>query len=139
MPRPRLRRSVIALVAALSAGGCTIGPSEHTFRAGLGPAGAETTVEPRGAPRIIGELLAVDDTSFVLLTTGLRVTIVPYRHIESAILAQMGTQIADGLAPPPAQREKLARVARYPQGIAPDLMSALLAAYGQERPEVFAP
>lgn len=132
-----LRRDIVAAAALLAAGGCMIGPSAKTFGPAFGPTGAETFIERERAPAIVGELLAVDDTALVILSGG--VTIVPYRAIHVARVAQMGTQVTDGETPPPHRRRRLAWAARYPQGISAELMSALLAAYGQESPSVVAP
>lgn len=133
-----LRARALTAALGLIAGACTIGPSARTFLPALGPAGAEMQIELENGSRIAGELLAVDDTSFVLLSDA-QITVAPFDLVRWADVAQMGTQIAEGEPPARLQRERLARVARYPQGIAPELMRALLANYGQEQPRVIAP
>lgn len=74
-----------------------------------------------------GELLAVQDTAFVVLDQD-TVTLLPYRVLHVARFSQVGDF---DLPPATDVMRRLRLVSRFPQGLSPDLLARLLAAYGQ--------
>ncbi len=126
----------IALVF-LGITGCNVGPRVADFQPAQGPAGARVTlhVGPRtlhvGAMTVTGELLAVEDTALIVLTSGQGVFVVPYTAIREGRVSQRGATIFRGRTPADRARQRLRLVSRFPQGISPELMEALVAAYGR--------
>lgn len=119
-----------AVLAALTLGAaCTVGTRVRTFRPAQSPAGAAATLELRGE-RLRGELLALDDSALFVLAAG-GVTLVRYTAILGATFAQVGSPLGGGHAPRPQAREQLRLVSRFPQGLTPELLRALLAAHAQ--------
>jgi len=130
------RHMLLALVLVM--GGCTFGPRVDHEPLAREPRGANVTLQARNAS-VAGELLAVQDTALLVLTTEQRMVLVPYRGLRRGD-AEMRIPIVRGGEPPSeAQRTRLRRVSRYPQGVDSALQRALLDAYGQPEIEVFRP
>jgi len=89
----------------------------------------------RGGGRAEGELLAVQDTAFVVLAQD-TVTLVPYASVAAGRFSQVAELVS---APPtPEFAGMLRRLSRFPQGLTPDLLARLLGAYGQSELKVVA-
>src|SRR5688500_15256703 len=125
-------RSLSALLAGflLMTAGCSVGPRIETFPPARGPAGIDASLQLENGLLLKGELLAVEETSLVLLN-GTEVTRVPYAAIRTGKFPRTGVALADRTLPAAPVRERLRLVSRFPQGLGPDLLAALLAAYGQ--------
>ena len=79
-----------------------------------------------------GELLAVDDSAFVLLVRN-RVGIARFRDMRSARFTLPGASpLVLGLGPKPAELARARMVSRFPYGITATAMATLLAASKQE-------
>ena len=59
------------------------------------------------------------------------VALVRYVIIESVVFAQTGIHIEGGRPPAAKAREKLRLLSRFPQGLSPELLKALLETRGQ--------
>lgn len=88
--------------------------------------------------RVSGELLAVQDTAFLLLVDQ-RLTLVPYGATTGGSARQQRSFFLKGRAPDRGLRERLRLLSRYPQGVSPELLARLLAAYGQPALQVVEP
>lgn len=128
------------LLATTVLTGCMVGQKVSSFSPARGPQGVRVDIERGMRSWISGaELLAIQDTALLVLRVHVRpVVLVPLRIIRTASFAQMGssTLVEDGRFRSMSGREKVRLVSRYPQGVGPELLSALLAAYGQPRLEV---
>ncbi len=120
----------IALVC-LGITGCNVGPRVDDFQPAQGPAGARVTLDVGPSMTVTGEFLAVEDTALIVLTSGQGVFVVPYTAIREGRVSQRGATIFRGRTPADRTRRRLRLVSRFPQGISPELMEALVAAYGR--------
>ena len=130
------RRHAVALLTLVTAG-CMLGTGAGNFQPATGPAGI--TVELRGAhkARLTGELLEVRDTALVLLDST-KVRLAPFRAIQTAAFRHRSVlDFAGSSAPPPDQRARMRLVARFPAGLAPELLRQLLEAHGQSEESLF--
>jgi hypothetical protein len=122
-----------ALVATLT--GCKTSPSVDDYFPATEPSGIRgdlvTTVDP-GLLRV--ELLAVDDSSYVVLSRD-RVAVAPFRIVRKAVFEPIGTTTRDGRGPSSSHRAQLKYASRFPYGIPPAVMSQLLQRSGQPRPD----
>jgi hypothetical protein len=125
----------LLLVAALAAGGCvkTIGNSGDAFSVANSPEGVATTVSLRTESAITGELLEVRDGALVL-RRGTEVLLVPTASI-AYVQVPRGDLRTRTVTPDRFQRE-LRLLSRYPSGISPSVMAALLSASGRAEPTV---
>lgn len=112
----------------LAALACQLGGRVNKFAPAKQPAGVAVTVWLRGGGTGEGELLAVQDTALVVLAQD-TVTLVPYRVLQAGRFAQVG-ELTE-LPPTHDFAGKLRLVSRYPQGLTPEMLARLLAAYGQ--------
>lgn len=109
---------------------CSRGPRVSSFAPALKPAGAAVSIESRNAT-FDGELLAVSDTALVLLRGGV-VALAPYAAIEDVVLPQFDAEYKIRHARPDTLTlGKLRLRSRFPQGMTPELLAQLLAAYHQ--------
>jgi hypothetical protein len=118
--RPPSLPLLLALVA------CSIGPKVERYQPAQGPAGAEVTIALTDHRTVGGELLAVEDTTFLLVSDQQLV-----RVGMGAVRSLKGPRISAGrqlLVTIPI-RERLQRISRYPQGVSPELEKRLLDAY----------
>ena len=124
-----MRLSILALALLAPIAACTIGPSIREFEQAHRAAGAPVTVRTsRG--RIDGELLAASDSGVVVLARD-GITAVSYRVMRNGVARGLRTDFGMGDAPDPDTRLTLRDLSRYPQGISPELLQKLLAAYRQ--------
>ena len=124
---------VVALVAACLR--YTSGDPSKDPRA-FSPLGPVGTVYLTNGARYYGELLAVDDSSYVLLSNG-RVIKIPIGNDVSASFSVLPYTIRG--YPPARHLEQLRLESRFPQGIPPAAMTAILARQRQEAPDVVVP
>ena len=122
--------------AALAAGGCvkTIGNSGDSFPVANSPEGVATTVSLHTESTIKGELLEVRDTALVL-RRGTEVVLVPNASI-ALVRFEGGDLRTRTITPGEFQRRDLRLLSRYPSGISPAVMAALLSASGKAEPTV---
>lgn len=107
---------------------CQLGGRVDRFVPARQPAGVALTVWLRGGATGEGELLAVQDTALVFLAQD-TVTLVPYRVLQAGRFSQVGE-----LTETPPTKDfagRLRLVSRFPQGLTPEMLTRLLAAYGQ--------
>lgn len=112
----------------LAALACHLGGRVNRFAPAKQPAGVAVTLSLKGGATGRGELLAVQDTALVVLVQD-TVTLVPYRVLGAGRFSQVG----DLTETPPTKdfAGKLRLVSRFPQGLTPEMLARLLAAYGQ--------
>jgi hypothetical protein len=123
-----------ALLATLCA--CKTSPSVGDFLPAVEPGGirGDLTAFDRRPVRV--ELLAVDDSSYIVLSRD-RVAVVPFRAVQKAVFAPIGTTTTGGRAPSPDHRSQLTYASRFPYGIPAPVMARLLEKAGQQRPDDF--
>lgn len=132
------RAGIVVLILACT--GCSVGPQIHEFDPAHEPAGirAEVTTHSTvpGEIKLSGEILAITDAGVLLLRESdetPRIVQIPYEVLRTVDPAQGRVVKVSALAieERPARIGRLRLLARYPQGIAPELLQALLRAYGQ--------
>ena len=130
MPTAVPRALAAAAALALGAvGACHIGQRSENFPLAKSPRGADIEIALDGKQQLTGELLAAEDSAYVIVRDG-RILRVPYRAVRGSSLPQHG---ASERGAPDARMVAFARDrSRYPRGITADLMARLLAAYGQD-------
>jgi hypothetical protein len=120
-----MRRIAIASVACVLLAGCTFGTTARETRLAVAPRGAEVTLATQGG-RVTGELLAVQDSTLVVLSGGV-VTSVPFGIIRSG-----NVEVAGAVATwSPEKLAAMRQVSRFPQGMNAELLQRVLARYGQ--------
>ena len=124
----------LTLVLALVCGGCSIGPRIEAVDAAHTPAGIATVVRTSKAT-YEGELLRVADDGLLLLVAE-RLTSVPFDAIEDVdarpVLRVRGMRVRGRRAElNSAEKEKLRKCSRFPQGVSKELELSLLNAYDQ--------
>jgi hypothetical protein len=120
---------VTAVALASLASGCSYGMTAERFTPAHEPAGAVVELQT-GAGPLSGELIEVADSGLVVLA-GKTLRRVPYSAISSGHLAQTKITVDAAHIPQGDRRERLRLLSRYPQGLTPELLRALLTAYGQ--------
>lgn len=128
-----MRSSIMLTVAVVA--GCTIGPTTGKFAPATGPQGIMADLRVKWGPkgRVQGELLEVQDTALMVLSAS-RLVLVPLRLIQVGRFPGRGTLIENGRAGR-STLDQLQLVSRFPDGMKPDIMARLLAAYGQTQPD----
>lgn len=133
------RRAGIVVVF-IGCTGCSVGPQIHEFNPAREPAGISAEVTTRSAVpgeiKLSGEILAITDAGVLLLRKigeTPRIVQVPYEVLrtvdpEQRRAVQVGTLAVEKR---PARIGRLRLLSRYPQGITPELLQALLRAYDQ--------
>jgi len=124
-------RAAILLLALLSA--CHVGRSVTRFAPARSPAGARVDVRLMSQRLLVGELLAVDDTSLLVLSAASNpaITRVAIAQIHQADLEELGVIVARGRFITLGRRRLAINLGRYPQGMTPELLASLLATYHQ--------
>jgi hypothetical protein len=132
----RLPLGSIVMCAALA---CSSGTTVEQFAPARSPGGIILDLRLRVTGvrhRFLAELVAVGDTALIVCDTK-SVILVPLRTVRSGTTSTNGTGIAIGSgALDKNTRQRLTLLARFPQGLSPDLQLRLLAAYGQDSLEV---
>lgn len=125
----------LLLAATLAAGGCvtTTGKGAEETPVASSPAGVEATVLiPTGM--ITGELLEVRDTALVL-RRGTEVLLIPDASITNVRFKGFDLR-THTRTPDELRRSDFRLLSRYPYGISPAVMAALLSASGKLEPTV---
>jgi hypothetical protein len=132
-----MRRCAAVLLAGISAA-CSIGTRVKGFQPALRPEGVTATLH-LAAGQVEAEVLAIDDTALIVrrFQDSLPVAVVRFRAIREAAFRQVGATMAGGRPPRSVDRERIRLVSRFPQGLTPELLQSLLAAYGQAQPQLF--
>lgn len=114
----------LALLLLLA--GCSVGPTTRGYQPATGPAGAAVTLALTDDRSVGGELLAVEDTTLLLLENRqlIRVDLATVRSLKGPRLNVSRANLTG------AVRERLRLISRYPQGVSSDLEARLLQAYG---------
>lgn len=136
-----MRRLLIALAALLFSGACVlnVGPRAERLTVATSPSGTIADIRVRDHGELFtGELLEVRDTALVVLSGG-RVTVVPVSAIRRVTFRDSAIYLDGGDVFGVGELSELRLLSRFPQGITPPLMSALLAALGQTEPRLLAP
>lgn len=121
-----MRAPLGLLIALPLLAGCMVGTSGRNYAPARGPAGATVSLELPGKRVVQGELLAVEDTTLLVLEQQR-----PIRVAIAAIESGKAPRISfAGRTMSPATRERLRLVSRYPQGVSAELEARLLQAYG---------
>lgn len=127
-------RFYLLFAAALAVTGCVrqIGQSVDQYPIANSPEGVAATVLFRTEGSIAGELLEVRDTALVL-RRGTEVLLVPNAAVATVRLdgAGFGTR---SMTPDQFRQRQLHLLSRYPSGITPAVMAALLSASGKPEP-----
>lgn len=127
----------LLLSGLLATTGCiVIGNDASEFAPATGPAGA--TLMLRRGQSVVGELIAVTDSSvIVLLPTG-RVAEGPFTRLPPIRMKGLNQQfnLGGGEVPDAATRERLRLVSRFPQGAWLAWRDAQLARSGQRMPDL---
>ncbi len=122
-----MRRRSVAVSLALTCAACTVGTQLNRFEPANVPGGSTVTVITDANRRgYTGELLAVDDSAMLLVHLD-TLTQIPLQDVRS-VSAPLGSGRG---VPDRSRRALLRRIARYPQGVTPDLERRLLEAYHQ--------
>lgn len=129
----RARLALLCVVGTLAA--CRVGSRPETFRPAQGPRGADV----RFNAAMLAELLTVSDTAFLVRNTRGQILLVPFRSIREADFIQLGGlyDFVSSRGPGASRLERIRLVARFPQGLTAEQLGQLLAAAGQQAPEVF--
>jgi hypothetical protein len=135
MMRARLH-VLVASLALLTAAGCvkTIGKTADRYPVANSPEGVTTTVSFHNGTPVTGELLEVRDTVLVL-RRGKDVVLARTAAISSVSL-EGGDPRVRSMTPDEFTRRDLRLLSRYPSGITPVVMAALLSASGQSEPTI---
>jgi hypothetical protein len=122
-----MTRHVMTAICLLLIAGCMVGGNVKKYQPAQGPAGA--TVELRMVDKsfIRGELLAIEDSSLVVLRDSVlnRVALSSVKEGRAPSLSFAGSRLSS------TQRDRLRLISRFPQGISAELEPRLLSAYGQ--------
>ena len=118
-----------------------VGTTAGGFMPARGPAGVRAEVETSSA-MWTGEVLAVADSGVWIVAEtgpGRHVVFAPTAALQRARFAQVGTvTFTDGVPNAPRKLDRARLVSRYPQGIGPELLGRLLAAYGPPQGPIIA-
>lgn len=126
-----MRVLMIATVALL-AGACSQGPSIRTLPHTTNPVGADITMDVYRT-RYKGELIAVEDSGYVLRNSTNRLVFVPFGLNPRVLTAGFGRAISG--RPLDEELRVLRLSSRYPYGLSPEVRRALLAQRSQTEME----
>lgn len=129
----RHRLAVIVVSAALA---CSVGTKAKNFPPAREPAGATVQIRyGRASLRLAGELLAVQEEG-LLGRTGDRVWLAPNPLLRRGEVATRGMRASFSGRLRGSTRERFRLLSRFPQGVTPDVLQQVLAAYGQDSVQV---
>ena len=129
------RTAALLLLSVCSA--CHIGTSVNSFAPAVRPHGVEVEMHSRNEV-FQAEVLAVSDTGLLLARDSV-LLFAPYGAIRQATFRQLDLVLEDGERPDSADRETLRLISRFPQGVPPERLQALLVAYHQDSLRVVGP
>ena len=98
-----------------------------------GPYGATAQVHVVGGRVVTGELLAIDDSTLVIMEKQ-RVVVVPFDAVRMVGIERLTLERGAALYHARFRREATMR-ARYPHGLGADLTARLVARAGQQAPD----
>lgn len=117
-------RTSLLVAAFLMTAGCTRGPSVRSLPHATNPMGAQVRFSVGGA-RLEGELIAVPDSGYVIRNSANRLVFAPFAAVRGMRVPTVSGAIT---GPPSAENHRELRMAsRYPHGLSPQVLSALLA------------
>lgn len=122
-----MRATLIIAVLALTSG-CTRGPSVRSLPHTTNPVGAQAQFSV-GDDRYDGELIAVPDSGYVIRNTADRLVFVPFNAVRRMRVPTVNAAITGH--PSDQHRRALRLASRYPQGLSPEILRALLARRSQ--------
>ena len=109
-------------------GACYVGTSARNYAPAKGPAGAMLELDLEGARKAGGELLAVEDSTLLLLV-GRNLVRLPMSQVKHGRAPKLSFSRDDLRG---EKRYRLRLISRYPQGLTPELEARLLEAYGAD-------
>ena len=137
-----MRRSIVLVLLTSLASGCSFGMRAERFTPAQYPDGIQAHITTTDAS-LDGELIEVRDSGLVLLCDRIairpsatqaqnrRLRLIPYELMLAGRFDQTKLRIAKGIAPTAASVEQLRLLSRFPQGLSPAVLSALLEGHGQ--------
>ena len=123
-------RFMTCVLLPLIVAGCMFGPRAELYPSATRPGGMKAALDA-GGQMLDAEVLAVQDTALLVLSGAQEVILVPYRTIRAGTFEDARGVVIRRRAPGAAARNRLRLLSRYPQGVSPDLLRALLSAHGQ--------
>jgi hypothetical protein len=132
----RAHRLIPLLTLALAAAGCALGRTAEEFPVARSPEGIRISIITDSAHVREAELLAVEDTALLILLADDRIASVPWSVVRSAELHGFLSDAPRRNVPSQAMRERWKSVARFPQGLTPELLTRLLDVRGQTSADV---
>lgn len=129
-----MTRALSLVAIAIVSGACMTGPSVRDYQPALRPNGIEGTLIMDSWGTHDVELLALTDTAYLVMKWN-RVAVAPYRQVRNASFRQFGIAAEEYRPPAGQRREDLRLVSRFPAGISPAVLAALLAETGQAAPD----
>jgi hypothetical protein len=111
--------------ALILLGACMVGATGKSYAPATGPAGAMVDLELNDKKKVSGELLAVEDSTLLLLWNQdlFRVPVDRIRRGHAPKVSFTGRTLNGDL------RERLRLISRYPQGVSSELEARLLEVY----------
>lgn len=126
-----MRSFLVVLLGALAGAACYTSRDPLRDPRALSPRGVHGDIET-SARNYSGELLALTDADFVLLTDE-RLVVIPFVVARDGKFGSIGVSTFG--APWERHAEQLRYSSRYPYGIPPAALSAILRSKGQEAPD----
>lgn len=116
------------LLAFLTTSSCRFGSKASDIDWVNSPEGARIALRVNGEPKDrMGELIAVSDSNVVIRTD--KITRVAWSRVYAIDVDKLGGDynLLRGQVATADERQKLALISRFPQGISPELLTRLLA------------
>jgi hypothetical protein len=126
---------LIALLLVSALGACAFGRKAQDWEVARGPAGVSTDIKAGDVELSAAELLEVQDSALLVRAAGERIAAVHFSAIEEVRMQRVGFWLLRGRMPDAETRARWAAVARFPQGLSPELQARLLAAFGRTEVE----
>jgi hypothetical protein len=122
---------VAVIISVLILTGCTFGQRPQNLAFTRAPLGANAELST-DAGAVRGELVAVEDSGLMVLR-GRRLLFVPLQRIQTVTIQTLGRMNLRQGSPENFRSARL--VSRYPYGLSPQVLAALLRTYGQTAPD----
>jgi hypothetical protein len=126
-----MRLSLIVGFLGFAAVGCYHGPTLQEYEAATRADGARADVSLMKGGKLVGELLAVDESALVIRDAQ-RLLRVPFSSVRQLDLRGLGKLTLDGRRPNEEFLRRAKLHSRFPSGMTPEIELALLDAYGQQ-------
>jgi len=121
-------RSSTVLTILFFAAGCTNGPAVSSLPFVTAPIGSDATFFGAGTA-MTAELVAVQDSGYVFINSRDRVVFAPFASVRNLRIPTLRRAVSG--TPSEANRRALRLASRYPQGVSPGILKALLARRSQ--------